>query len=136
MKNYLLLLIAFISMNTMAGGFSSCQTLFYKPVTYNIKNTQELCNDEFATLYSYDTKTPLMSYEHHDTAVKIKRTGKFHIDNRIPKQYQSVDSDYVKSGYDRGHMSPSGDMEDQLAQDESFQFSNIAPQSSRLNEVK
>jgi DNA/RNA endonuclease G (NUC1) len=27
-------------------------------------------------------------------------------------------------------------MEDQLAQDESFQFSNIAPQSSRLNEVK
>jgi endonuclease G len=81
-------------------------------------------------------KTPLMSYEHHDTAIKIKRTGKFHIDNRIPKQYQSVDSDYVKSGYDRGHMSPSGDMEDQMSQDESFQFSNIAPQSSRLNEVK
>ena len=110
----------FISNYTNAGEFDSCKNIFLKPLSYSIGNTQELCNDEFATLYSYDTKTPLFSYEHHNTATVVKRSGKFHPDNRIPKQYQSNDSDYLNIGYDRGHIAPSGDMENQQAQDQSF----------------
>lgn len=131
-----LFLTCLVTTSVFAGGFDSCKTIFLNKVDYNIPHTQELCNDEFATLYSDDTKTPLFSYEHHDTATQVKRSGKFHVDNRIPKPYQSIDSDYVNSGYDRGHIAPSGDMENQKAQDQSFQFSNIAPQSSKLNEIK
>lgn len=43
--------------------------------------------------------------------------------------------DYSKSGYDRGHMAPAGDMKwDKKAMTESFYLSNICPQTHSLND--
>lgn len=57
----------------------------------------------------------------------------FHEDNDVsnPRAY---DSDYRSSGYDRGHMCPSGDNKwDKKAQEQSFLFTNICPQRHNLN---
>lgn len=63
-----------------------------------------------------------------------KRNGiKFHEDEDVPKP-RATDADYRSSGYDRGHMCPSGDNKwSQEAQEQSFLFTNICPQLHGLN---
>lgn len=53
----------------------------------------------------------------------------FKEDERIPILFRSKNSDYFRSGYDRGHMVPAADSKiSQIAMDETFLLSNIAPQ--------
>lgn len=47
----------------------------------------------------------------------------------MPDLYKAKLSDYLRSGYDRGHMVPAADCKNsQSAMDETFFLSNIAPQ--------
>ena len=55
---------------------------------------------------------------------KMKRYG--HFDSHDP-----VILDYRNSGYDRGHMVPSGDMPDYQSQIQTFTSSNIIPQTKK-----
>lgn len=68
------------------------------------------------------------------TTGPYKRGGiKFHEDEEVPVP-RAVDWDYARSGYDRGHMCPSGDNKwSEQAQEESFLFTNICPQNGGLN---
>ena len=62
-----------------------------------------------------------------------KRTDKFLPDPQLKKE-SNIDEDYVKSGFDRGHLSPAADArcsEKHMA--ESFYFTNMAPQYPGLN---
>ena len=57
----------------------------------------------------------------------------FHEDEDVPEPH-AVNFDYVRSGYDRGHMCPAGDNKwSAVAMDESFLFTNICPQAPSLN---
>jgi len=61
------------------------------------------------------------------------RQDKFTPDPDI-KGRQAYDRDYVGSGYDRGHMAPSGDMKwSSQAIKECFYLSNVCPQNHNLN---
>ena len=65
----------------------------------------------------------------------IDRQDDFRPDGGLPKEfYQATPGDYRRSGYDRGHMVPSGDRTD-TAQDNSatFLMTNIFPQASDNN---
>jgi endonuclease G len=101
-------------------------------------HTRELCYSEFAILHSGVTRTPLWSAEHLtraqvDTARALDREGTFHPDPKLPKGERAELADYARSGFDRGHMAPSGDMPDRQAQQESFSLANIVPQNPDNN---
>lgn len=103
--------------------------------------TRILCSSRFAVLYSGLAREPLWAAEHLDEAMvreamSTPREGTFHPDARIPAGSRAELEDYVRSGFDRGHMAPSGDMPDRQTQEETFALSNIVPQRAALNREK
>ena len=64
---------------------------------------------------------------------KVKRTNKFRSDPLLPK-HTDLDQDYRGSGHDRGHNMAAADCGcDSIGMIESFYYSNICPQTPRLN---
>lgn len=64
---------------------------------------------------------------------KLPRTNNFRPDPKIPTG-SATDEDYKRSGFDRGHLAPSADFRWSFrALDESYFYSNIAPQRKELN---
>ncbi len=102
------------------------------------QRTSLLCNDAYAALASGVTHGALWSAERPTTASLgtargTPREGHFHPDDRLPFADQAQLDDYSRSGYDRGHMTPSGDMPDKTAQQQSFSLANMVPQTAALN---
>jgi len=55
----------------------------------------------------------------------------------IPKDFRSNARDYRRSGYDRGHLAPSGSIDfSRTANDETFLYSNMVPQLPGFNRDK
>lgn len=104
--------------------------------------THMICYSQFVVLHSGATRTPLWSAEHL-TADRIESaraltrptSSAFHAETRLPRDEQAQLSDYQRSGFDRGHMSPNGDMSNPAAQQESFSLANMVPQHPCNNEV-
>jgi len=101
-------------------------------------STQQLCYSDFAVLHSGVTHGPLWSAEHltaeHlDDARDNTRTNRFFVDKKLPPGASATLSDYKKSGYDRGHMSPAGDRWDRKGMAESFSLANVVPQNPSNN---
>ena len=62
-----------------------------------------------------------------------ERTDNFREDGRVRTGSAAL-SDYHKSGYDRGHLAPAGDMKwTKKAMSESFLLSNVSPQAPAFN---
>ncbi|WP_290178519.1 DNA/RNA non-specific endonuclease [Psychrobacter sp. APC 3281] len=102
------------------------------------KDTQALCMDGFAVMYSGVSRTPLWSAEYLDRtrlqqAKQIDREDSFHEESKLPKSARASLSDYSGSGYDRGHLAPNANMANRSQQYDSFSLANIAPQSPRNN---
>ncbi len=130
--------------SAQADDLSKCSQSFYGgvyPEFTNPKlsnNTQALCMDGFAVMYSGVSRTPLWSAEYLDRkrlqqAKEIDREDSFHEESRLPKSMRAKLSDYSGSGYDRGHLAPNGNMANRSQQYDSFSLANIAPQSPRNN---
>lgn len=102
------------------------------------EQTTLLCNESYAVLVSAITHGPLWSAEHLTReAVSqlpyMPRLGEFQPDARLPPDRRTELWDFTHSGYDRGHMTPSGDMPDPSQQQETFLLSNVVPQTEALN---
>lgn len=113
------------------------------PVLVNPKlaaRTTLLCNRSYAALHSGLAHEPLWSAERLteedlEGAVRVGRvTRYFHADSRLPDGDGARLSDYRGSGYDRGHLTPSGDAADRQAQEQTFSLANVVPQTPALNE--
>ena len=98
---------------------------------------QFLHREAYTVCYNADSRLPhwvgwRLTADH--ISGPYKRGGiKFQEDGEVPAP-RATDTDYRNSGYDRGHMCPSGDNKwSETAQRESFLFTNICPQTHNLN---
>jgi endonuclease G len=97
-----------------------------------------VCYQGYASASSPITRTPMWSAEHLTaarvrTARATERTSAFYPEPSLATDTRGELSDYRRSGFDRGHLSPSGDMPGHEEQRQSFSLANIAPQNSDLN---
>lgn len=125
-----------------------CADQLYSAVPPSIKKaslaaqTVPVCFTEIAVLYSGISRTPLWSAEHL-TALRIQRartlprlhSNAFHEELSLPAEERAELADYRRSGFDRGHMAPNGDMSTPQSQEESFSLANMIPQDPCNNEV-
>ena len=100
--------------------------------------THELCYDVFGVMHSGVTRTPLWSAEHLTAraiaaAEDIGRDNTFHPEPKLPRGQRAELADYARSGFDRGHMAPAGDMPDRSSQYQSFTLANMVPQDADNN---
>jgi endonuclease G len=122
----------------------SCADHYFEGRTPQIRNpklasnTRELCFQVFSVMHSGVTRTPLWSAEHLESrevqaAQQLSRENSFHAEPRLPAGQRAELADYARSGFDRGHMAPNGDMPDRDSQRDSFSLANIVPQDGENN---
>lgn len=97
-----------------------------------------LCYDAFGLLHSGISRTPIYAAEHLTRASvaaarNVDRVDAFHDEEALPVEARARLEDYVRSGFDRGHMAPAGDMPTGTAQAQSFSLANVVPQDRGLN---
>lgn len=128
-----------------AGKFTACEQQFYQQMPPSLlrdslrPHTFPLCFNGFAVMYSGVSRTPLWSAEYLTPqrlkqARTLNRQGEFYEEGRVPGAYRSQLSHYARSGYDRGHMAPNGDMASRSQQADSFSLANMVPQTPYNNQ--
>lgn len=126
------------------GSQDACAVQFFAGKAPAVDNDRSrsgriICFSGYAVFHSGITKTAIWSAEHLTAARiaaarPIKRKNAFHAEKLIPEAERADLRDYARSGYDRGHMAPSGDMPDERSQYESFSLANMIPQHPCNNE--
>lgn len=117
----------------------SCPSLF--PSTTQptqVESITYLCKTTFVIAYSTQRKEPLYVIERINASqlngIENRSKYSFKQDPSIPPNQQADNYDYLHSGYDRGHMSPfENNRMNQTTANESFYYTNIAPQYPNLN---
>lgn len=136
------ILFSTITAISLLAGPTSCPSHYLEGNAPDIVNqklsqkSKELCFEGFVVMHSGLTKTPLWSAEYltrEKIAAPLKRKDMFHPEDRLFSFERAELSDYAKSKYDRGHMTPSADMGTESAQAESFSLANIVPQDHNNN---
>lgn len=126
--------LALISSTAIAHA-QSCPVAEYGPATIS-SPTVSFCHTNYLSQFSVSNKIPLVV---NWTLTKDEldncnhRDGSFERDPMANGEDASP-SDYIRTGYDRGHMSPAEDnLFDPDAEKESFYMTNMTPQAPQLN---
>jgi endonuclease G len=96
-----------------------------------------VCHAAYAVLVSGVARDPLWSAErltarHAASAMRMRRgRHRFHPEPALPPNARAMPTDY--RGYDRGHMTPAGDVPDPDARSETYSLANVVPQTAALN---
>lgn len=97
--------------------------------------TQPICRQAYLVGYDAHAKIPrFVTYEliPRNALGCVARTNAFATDQSVLNG--ATPDDYAGTGYDKGHMSPDGDLSwDPQVEFESFLMTNIAPQTGSLN---
>jgi endonuclease G len=132
----IMLLIAMLPI--LVFGFVSNKIKELNVFTQYVKCDKLLKKHAFDICYSYKLKHPkVVVYTLYGDKVNkfnYKRISYFKEDKELPKQYRSKNSDYYKSGFDKGHNAPNAQFDYNVTiQKETFLLSNITPQYPKLN---
>ena len=107
---------------------------YYLPTS----TTGQIVKHQYYTLsYSEEHEQPeWVAYEitkEQRQGQKVRRKDNFRPDTKV-KTKSATRSDYKRSGYDRGHLVPAGDMNfNEQAMSETFYMSNMSPQVRNFN---
>ena len=98
----------------------------------------EVCREGFGVFHSGVAAVPLWSAQRLTAdrvlrAKAVERVDRFFAEDRLPREERAELEHYRGSGFDRGHLAPSGDMETDVSQAESFSLANVVPQDPSLN---
>ena len=102
------------------------------------QDTVRLIHKDYISVFSKSKRYPVLvewwaTRANLTCATKAKRGDKFIPDPKLPAE-TNLQADYVGTGFDRGHNFPAADAAcDQVANDESFYFSNMTAQYPSLN---
>lgn len=97
-----------------------------------------LCKLAFSSYFDPATRAPRWVAERLRGNVHggEPRTNDFRADPDLPAGVSPSNSDYARSGFDKGHMAPAEDFSlDPAAMSESFLFSNMIPQHPDSNRI-
>ncbi|MDD2271128.1 MAG: DNA/RNA non-specific endonuclease [Desulfuromonadaceae bacterium] len=100
--------------------------------------SKDICYSAFALKHSGITRTPLYAAEHLSIdslshAKGLKRSNKFYPDPNLFSSDRAELRHYARSGYDRGHVAPAGDMPSPGSKQECFTLANMIPQVPSVN---
>lgn len=125
----LLLALSLVSSFSFAG---QCDNLYPNSQPIAIKGTTELCNSFFVTLFDKQKNEVVLVVEHlKPNKNTVPRKDAFHSDDRIGKNPSPTQ--YVNTGFDKGHMAPAGDSSNDKEMFETFLMTNMTPQEPTLN---
>jgi len=132
------IVIAIAILPVLMFGFISNKISVLNTFVFDISCDQKIEKTAFDICYSYNYKHPkVVVYTLNGDKVNknnFKRGSYFKEDNSIPKQYRTHNSDYYKSGLDKGHNAPNSAFDyNKTIQKETFLLSNITPQYPSLN---
>lgn len=106
------------------------------PLPLEDRSEQIIEHKGYTVSYNKEWRLPnWVAYEltRDELQKRASRTDKFVADPYV-NGVSATNTDYRRSGYDRGHMAPAADMAwNETAMKESFYFSNICPQAPGLN---
>lgn len=128
---------AFTDSDTTNLGLERPRTANYEDNTSSLVYEREIVEHEYYTLSyrEYYEQSEWVCYVlTADELIKAaKRQNNFRSDPSI-STHSATPEDYVKSGYDRGHLAPAADFAfSSQAMSESFYMSNMSPQAPALN---
>jgi endonuclease G len=109
----------------------------HSPYGWPVSTTvvQLICRQAYLVGYDAPAKLPryvTYTLQPQNALGCVARTNAFAADESIPNG--ATPSDYIGTGYDKGHMSPDGDLSwDKQVEYESFLMSNMSPQAGSLN---
>lgn len=131
----------FAQLQSQLLGSKRAQEFFVEATKYGLPSYDNLMfRDNFIISYDNRLRHPNWVLEHL-TRQQLKIVGAvrhlnlmFRPDDALHEYFRSTNDDFMYSGYDRGHMAPACDnMSNKRFLDESFLFSNVAPQVHNLN---
>lgn len=108
-----------------------------RPVANTAEPTTFLCRAGYAVLHDDARKVPLYSAEHlsgRELARDVPRSNDFRPDPDLKEGQRAELTDYARSGYSRGHMTPAADAADAQEMSQTFYLSNMVPQNQVMNE--
>lgn len=102
------------------------------------QKVREVCREGFGSFHSGLAAVPLWSAEQLTAervrrAKEIDRVDRFFAEPSLPESERAELGHYRGSGFDRGHLAPSADMDTVESQADSFSLANIIPQDPSLN---
>jgi len=101
---------------------------------------RELCYRAYVVAHSGLTRTPLWAAEvltRAEAQLAIDTAGDdygFRVESRLPSDEQARSADYTNSGFDKGHMVPSGNFGIAADDRATFTLANAVPQHPCLNQ--